>query len=101
MIGVQIDLVVGIGYDDNVGQARDILMNVMTSHPQVLGEPAPTMAVVELADSSVNLAVRPWVRVDDSGQVRGDILEQIKLRFDEAGINIPYPQQDIRVHQIV
>jgi small conductance mechanosensitive channel len=67
----------------------------------VLSDPAPTIEVWELANSSVNLAVRPWVSAGDYSQVRGELLEQIKLRFDEAGINIPYPQQDIHVHQMV
>lgn len=97
----RIDLVTGIGYDDNIAQARDILMNIMNSHPLVLSEPAPTVDVLELADSSVNLAVRPWVQTKDYSRVRSDLLEQIKLRFDEVGINIPYPQQEIHLHQTV
>lgn len=95
----RIDLVAGIGYNDNIGRARDILMDIMTSHPQVLAEPAPSVAILELGDSSVNLAVRPWVDLDNYWQVRSDILEQIKQRFDESGISIPYPQQDIHLYQ--
>ena len=97
----RVDLVVGIGYEDNLGQARDTLMDLMQSHPMVLQEPGPTVDVLELADSSVNLAVRSWVQGEDYWQVRSDLLEQIKLRFDEAGINIPYPQQDIYLHQSI
>lgn len=95
----RVDLVAAIGYDDNIGVARDLLMDIMTSHTLVLPEPAPTIDVLDLADSSVNLAVRPWARTDDYGQVRSDMLEQMKLRFEEAGISMPYPQQDVYVHQ--
>jgi len=95
----RVDLVAGIGYDDNIGAARDILMDIMSSHPLVLPDPAPTVDVLELADSSVNLAVRPWARTDDYWQVRSKVLERMKLRFDEAGISMPYPQRDVYVHQ--
>ena len=95
----RVDLVAGIGYEDNIGTARDVLMDIMTSHPLVLDEPAPAVAVLELADSSVNLAVRPWARTVDYAQVRSEMLEQMKLQFDEAGISMPYPQQDVYVHQ--
>jgi len=95
----RIDLVTGIGYDDNIGQARDILMDILTSHPLVLSDPAPTVMVLELGENSIDLAVRPWVKMEDFWQVRSDLLEKIKQRFDEMGINIPYPQQDIHVYQ--
>jgi small conductance mechanosensitive channel len=95
----RVDLVAAIGYEDNIGVARDILMDIMTSHPLVLSDPQPSVDVLELADSSVNLAVRPWAGTDDYGQVRSEVLEQMKLRFDEAGISMPYPQQDVYVHQ--
>jgi small conductance mechanosensitive channel len=95
----RVDLVAGIGYEDNIGTARDILMDIMTSHPLVLDEPAPAVDVLELADSSVNLAVRPWARTVDYAQVRSEMLEQMKLRFDEAGISMPYPQREVYVRQ--
>jgi small conductance mechanosensitive channel len=95
----RVDLVAAIGYEDNIGVARDILMEIMTSHPLVLPDPAPAVDVLELADSSVNLAVRPWARTDDYARVRSEMLEQMKLRFDEAGISMPYPQRDVHVHQ--
>lgn len=95
----RVDLVAGIGYDADIGAARDLLMDIMTSHPLVLSDPAPSVAVVELAESTVNLAVQPWTRAGDYLQVRHDILEQIKLRFDEAGISMPYPTQEIIVHE--
>jgi small conductance mechanosensitive channel len=96
----RVDLVAGIGYDDNIGVARDLLMEIMTSHPLVLAEPAPAVEVLALADSSVNLAVRPWARTADYAQVRSEMLEQMKLRFDEAGISLPYPQREVFVHQV-
>lgn len=95
----RIDLIMGIGYNDNIGHARDILMDILTSHPQVLSDPAPSVTVLELGDSSVDLAVRPWVSLEDYWQVRSDILEQVKQRFDETGLSIPYPQQDIHLYQ--
>ena len=95
----RVDLVAGIGYEDNIGVARDILMDIMTAHPLVVPEPAPSVDVLELADSSVNLAVRPWAHTADYARVRSEMLEQMKLRFDEAGISMPYPTQDIYVHQ--
>ena len=91
----RIDIVTGIGYDDNIGRARDALMDIMTSHELILADPTPTVDVLELADSSVNLAVRCWASTDNYWSVRCDLLETIKLRFDEAGISLPYPQQEV------
>ncbi|MDH3634196.1 MAG: mechanosensitive ion channel [Gammaproteobacteria bacterium] len=96
----RIDLVFGIGYDDNIGQARDIIMAVMEADERILKDPAPAVAVGELADSSVNLNVRPWVESGDYWPVRADLLEGIKVKFDEAGISIPYPQQDVYMHEV-
>ena len=76
----RIDLVVSIPYEDNIGAVRNLLMEITASHPLVLSEPAPTVEVQELAASSVNLAVHPWVRTENYEQVRSDLLEQIKLR---------------------
>ena len=96
----RVDLVAAIGYDENIGVARDILMDIMTSHPLVLSDPAPAVDVLELGESSVNLAVRPWTSTDDYGRVRSEMLEQMKLRFEDAGISMPYPQRDVYVHQV-
>ena len=63
-------------------------------------DPAPAVAVGELADSSVNLNVRPWVNSGDYWPVRADLLEKVKVRFDEAGISIPFPQQDVYMHEV-
>jgi len=91
----RIDLVIGIGYEDDIKKAKQVLMEIMESDPRILKEPAPTVAVAELGDSSINLAVRPWVKKEDYWPVRGDLLEKIKERFDQEGISIPYPQMDV------
>ena len=96
----RIDLVFGIGYNDNIGQARDIMMAIIEADERILKDPAPAIAVGELADSSVNLNVRPWVDSADYWPVRADLLENIKVKFDEAGISIPYPQQDVYMHEV-
>jgi len=96
----RVDLVASIGYDNNIGQARDILQAIMAAHPLVVAEPPPTIDVLELGDNSVNLAVRPWVKTPDFWRVRSDILEEMKERFDAADINIPFPQQDVYLHQV-
>jgi small conductance mechanosensitive channel len=97
----RVDLVVGIGYDQNIGVVRDILMNIMKSHALILADPAPTVEVLDLADNKVNLAVRSWVRTADYWQARCDVLEQVKDRFGEAGIEVPYPKQEFRLYQDV
>ena len=96
----RIDLVIGIGYDDNIGQARDIIMSILESNALILKDPAPGVAVAELGDSSVNLNVRPWVNSVDYWGVRAELLEGIKVKLDEAGISIPYPQQDVHMHEV-
>ena len=97
----RIDLVVGIGYDQNIGVVRDILMNIMKSHVLILADPAPSVEVLDLADNKVNLAVRSWVRTADYWQARCDVLEQVKDRFGESGIEVPYPKQELRLYQDV
>lgn len=96
----RIDLVIGIGYDDNIGQARDIIMRIIKSDERILREPEPGVVVGELGDSSVNLNVRPWVNSEDYWSVRPELLEKIKVQLDEAGISIPYPQQDVHMHEV-
>ncbi len=90
---LRLDLVFGVSYDADIKQVKDLLTQIVTSHPKVLKEPAPTIRVVELADSSVNFAVRPWVKPEDYWDVYFDLTEQIKLALDQAGIEIPYPHQ--------
>ena len=91
----RIDMVFGIGYDDDMLAAKKIMETILKEHNLVLEEPAPGVAVSELADSSVNFNVRPWVNSGDYWAVRSDLIEQIKLAFDKKGISIPYPQMDI------
>ena len=91
----RIDMVFGIGYDDDMLKAKKIMEDILTAHELILADPAPAVAVAELADSSVNFNVRPWVNSGDYWGVRSDLIEQIKLTFDKEGISIPYPQMDI------
>ncbi len=97
---LRVDLVAGIGYEDDLKKAKEILIDILASHPKVLAEPAPTVNVMELADSSVNFAVRPYATVADYWDVYFDVTEAIKLRFDDAGISIPFPQQDVHMHNV-
>lgn len=96
----RIDMVMGIGYDDDIETARKVLMGVMTRHPEVLDEPEPMVAVSELADSSVNLVVRPWVKTDAYFGTMVELLERFKVELDAAGITIPYPQQEVHMRQV-
>lgn len=91
----RIDMVFGIGYGDDMLKAKNIMEDILAKHELVLDEPAPAVAVAELADSSVNFNVRPWVNSADYWGVRSELIEQIKLAFDKKGISIPYPQMDI------
>jgi len=91
----RVDMVFGIGYDDDLLKAKDIIKKILSEDERILADPAPTVAVGELADSSVNFNVRPWCKTADYWGVYGDIHEKIKLTFDAEGISIPYPQMDI------
>ncbi len=94
----RVDLVVGISYDDDIRKAKEVLLDVLKQDERVLDDPAPTVAVSELADSSVNLVVRPWVKSEDYWDVYFAVTEAAKLKLEEAGITIPYPQQDVHLH---
>jgi small conductance mechanosensitive channel len=96
----RVDLVFGIGYEDDIKKAKEILMELATSDERVLKDPEPVVAVSELADSSVNFVVRPWVKTADYWGVYFDLTEAVKLRFDKEGISIPYPQQDVYMHTV-
>ncbi len=91
----RVDMVFGIGYDDDIRKAKEILQNLLDSDNRVLKEPSALVAVAELADSSVNFNVRPWVKASDYWAVFYDTTEKVKIAFDEAGITIPYPQIDL------
>lgn len=91
----RIDLVFGIGYSDDMLIAKKIMESILESHDLVLDAPASGVAVAELADSSVNFNVRPWVKSEDYWSVRSDLIEQVKLAFDANNISIPYPHVTI------
>lgn len=95
----RVDLVFGIGYNDDIKKAKKIMQDIVSSDERVLKDPAPVVAVSELADSSVNFIVRPWVNSADYWGVYWDLTETVKIRFDAEGISIPYPQQDVHMHQ--
>ena len=94
----RIDLVVGVGYDADLRQARKILENILSDESRVLTEPAPLVAVSNLGESSVDFVVRPWVKAADYWPVTFDLNERIKLRLDDEGISIPFPQHDVHVY---
>lgn len=91
----RIDMVFGIGYEDDLRKAKQVLLDILAADERVLKEPEPLVAVAALADSSVNFNVRPWVKTADYWDVYWHITEQVKLRFDEEGISIPYPQMQV------
>jgi small conductance mechanosensitive channel len=94
----RIDMVFGVGYDDDLKVARDVLTRVCSNHPKVLEEPALKIFVLNLGDSSVDFAVRPWAKTEDYWTVWGDVMEQAKVELEAAGCNIPYPQTDVHLH---
>ncbi|WP_296315703.1 mechanosensitive ion channel family protein [Winogradskyella sp. UBA3174] len=89
----RVDLVFGVGYDSDIKRTKEVFSKVLASHPKILKEPAPTIAVSELADSSINFVVRPWCTVEDYWAVYFEITENVKEALDTAGIEIPYPHQ--------
>ncbi len=89
----RVDLKFGVGYDSDIKQTKDILMAQLNTHPLILKEPAPVVRLSELADSSLNFVVRPWVKTADYWGVYFDIVEGTKEALDAAGIEIPYPHQ--------
>lgn len=96
----RIDLVIGVSYDADLSHVKKVLEDILAKEDRVLEEPAPTIGVLELADNSVNFAVRPWVNAGDYWPVYFDLHANIKMRFDEEGIGIPYPQRDVHIHQV-
>jgi len=96
----RVDMVFGVGYDDDLKLAREVLTRVCKNHPKVLDDPALKVFVMNLGDSSVDFAVRPWAKTADYGTVKGDLLEQAKVALDAAGLNLPYPQSDVHLHQV-
>ncbi len=96
----RVDLTFGVGYGDDLDHVRNVIEQVLDEDDRILDDPPYTIAVSELADSSVNFAVRPWVRSGDYWPVFFALNEAIKKRFDKEGISIPYPQQDVYIHQV-
>ncbi len=95
----RIDMVVGVSYDDDLDKVRNTLEDLVAAEDRILDDPACTIAVSELADSSVNFVVRPWVQTSDYSGVKFDLTEAIKKRFDTEGISFPYPQQDVHLYK--
>ncbi|MBN7798470.1 mechanosensitive ion channel family protein [Parahaliea mediterranea] len=96
----RVDMVFGISYDDDIRKAKQILEDIVNNDERVLKEPAPVVALGELADSSVNFLVRPWVKSADYWSLLWDTTEAVKQRFDAEGISIPYPQMDVHMPKI-
>jgi small conductance mechanosensitive channel len=97
----RLDLVIGIGYSDDVDQAMSIATDALSDEKRVLRDPEPVVALLELADSSVNLAIRPWVAPTDYWAVKFALQREIKMRFDAAGVSIPFPQREVTLHKAV
>ena len=95
----RVDFVFGIGYEEDIDRAKEVIADVIAGDKRILKDPPLTVGVVELADSSVNFVVRPWVKTADYWNVFFDINEAMKKRFDKEGINIPYPQRDVHLFQ--
>ncbi|NIV17117.1 MAG: mechanosensitive ion channel [Woeseiaceae bacterium] len=95
----RVDLVVGVSYDDDLDSVRATIEELVAAEDRILDDPACTIAVSELADSSVNFVVRPWVKTEDYWSVRFDLTEAIKKRFDKEGISFPFPQQDVHLYK--
>ncbi|MCL3778816.1 mechanosensitive ion channel [Prolixibacteraceae bacterium JC049] len=96
----RVDFTFGIGYDDDIDKARSVIRKTIDANEHILHDPEPFIAVSELADSSVNFAVRVWVKSENYWNVHFYMLEQVKKAFDKEGISIPYPQTDVHVHQV-
>lgn len=94
----RVDMVVGISYGSDIGKARDIISGILDASEPVLDDPAPVIEVVEMADSSVNLVVRPWCKTPDYWPLYFALNREIKEAFDREGIEIPFPQMDVHHH---
>jgi len=93
----RVDLVFGVSYDDDLKVAREVLTRLCAEHPLILDDPATNIFVLNLGESSVDFAVRPWVKSGDYWKVYGDLLEQGKIELEKAGCSIPYPQRDMHM----
>ncbi len=96
----RVDMLLGVGYGDDLKKARAVIEEVLAADSRVLAEPAAVVAVSELAESSINFIVRPWVAASDYWTFKWDFTETIKTRFDAEGISIPFPQRDVHLHEV-
>ncbi len=96
----RVDMVIGVSYDDDIDKVRSTIEALVAADDRILKDPACQIAVAELADSSVNFNVRPWVKTADYWAVMFDLTEAIKKRFDQDGISFPFPQQDVHVYKV-
>jgi small conductance mechanosensitive channel len=96
----RVDLVVGVSYGDDLNKVKAVLEDILTKDERVLDEPAPTVAVLQLGESSIDFAVRPWVNTGDYWATLFDLNKTIKERFDAEGISIPFPQRDVHLSQV-
>ena len=94
----RIDMVFGVSYSDDIPKTEKVLQEILDSHEKVLKDPEPIVRLHELADSSVNFVVRPWVKKEDYWEVYWDVTRAVKMRFDEEGISIPFPQRDVHMY---
>lgn len=94
-----VDLETGVGYDDDLDLALKTSLQVLRKHPKVLDDPAPAARIKSMDDSAITLVVRPWVKTDDYWDVYFDLQKALKEAYDDAGLNIPYPQMDVHLHK--
>jgi small conductance mechanosensitive channel len=95
----RVDLVFGISYSDDIPKAERVLMDILKQHDKVLDDPEPVVKLHKLGDSSVDFVVRPWVKAEDYWDVFWDVTRSVKMRFDEEGISIPFPQRDVHIYE--
>lgn len=93
----RIDLIIGVSYEDDIKKVKNLLRELVNNDERILKDPETEIALADLAESSVNFVVRPWVKTEDYWQVRWDLLEAIKIRFDAEGVSIPYPQRTLHI----
>lgn len=96
----RVDMVIGVSYEADLSHVKSVFEDILASDSRILKDPAPTIGVLELADHSVNFAVRPWVEAADYWGVYFDLHAGVKTRFTEEGINIPYPQRDVHIYEM-
>ena len=95
----RIDMIAGVSYSDDLAKVKQVLQGILSEDERILKEPAPTIGLLEMAESSINFAVRPWVKTTDYWDVFFATQEKIKQRFDAEGISIPFPQRDVHLYK--